>query len=134
LLELTNERQERTLNIPRDKHLKLLHELNKDGILIQVNASHDNKVISSLLILNDVANKTLYAWQNGADPEYFSTGVAILVHDEVIKRYRTDYLLYDLCGANLQSVSRFKAAIGAELRLFFRLETSKSSFTFPRLR
>ncbi|MBN2830294.1 MAG: GNAT family N-acetyltransferase [Candidatus Cloacimonetes bacterium] len=134
LLEKTNERQERTFNISREKHLRLLKTLSDAGMMIQLNAFYNDSLISSLLILNDTENKALYAWQNGTNPEYLHSGVAIFLHYHAIMKYKESYLLYDLCGANHPGISRFKAAIGAELKLFFRLEYRKSGISILKLR
>jgi hypothetical protein len=134
LLNQTNERQNRIFNIPDAKHRELLQKLRDSGHLIQLNAYLNSELVSALLILNDPDKQVLYAWQNGTNPLFLNSGVSLLMHYEVIKQYKNTHTVYDLCGGNHSSISRFKTAMGADLKLFFRLEYKKSRIPIPKLR
>ncbi len=134
LLKQTNQRQGRAFPIADDAHLKLLMRLHMDGLLLQRNACVNDETVSSLLILNDKQHKVLYAWENGTNKDYLNSGVTLLLHYDTVMKYRKEYSKYDLCGGNHPSISRFKAAMGAELDGFFRLEYGTKRIRLPKFR
>ncbi len=134
LLKQTNERQEREFSVEDSKHLNLLMELQMKGLLLQRNAVINNEIVSSLLILDDRKRQVLYAWENGTHKDYLNSGVSLLLHYDTVIKYRNSYKEYDLCGGNHTSIARFKAAMGAELNCFFRIEYKLGRLRIPKLR
>jgi hypothetical protein len=122
LMKLTNQRQKRVFALSEERHVKMLEELFSHSFIRQFNAMIDNKVIATFLILPDKLTDTVYAWQHYTDPEYFNTGVSPFFFDSLFQRLKNDFSIFDFCGANHPAISRYKAAFGANLEVFFRIQ------------
>jgi hypothetical protein len=122
LMKLTNQRQKRDLAISEERHVKLLEELFSIKDLRQFNAMIGETVIATFLILQDHVMDTVYAWQHYTDPAYFNTGVSPFFMDSLFNLLKNEFTTFDFCGANHPAISRYKAAFGANLELFFRIQ------------
>jgi hypothetical protein len=122
LMKLTNQRQNRLLALTEERHVKLLEDLFSSGDLRQFNAMIENKIIATFLILTDKISDTVYAWQHYTDPEYFNTGVSPFFFHSLFQLLKNDFSSFDFCGANHPAISRYKAAFGANLEIFFRIQ------------
>ncbi len=122
LMKMTNQRQGRELALSEEQHIKLLQDLFNIQAVRQFNALIDNKIIAVFLVLQDHGLDTVYAWQHYTDPAYFNTGVSPFFFNTLFNLLKDDFSTFDLCGANHPAISRYKAALGANLQVFFRIQ------------
>jgi len=121
IFRLTMERQEHTLNLSRDKHIALWKSLNDTGILLPVIAYQNEQAVAFNLNILDPIQRTIYGWQSGSTDIGRKNGAQVFTYDWIYQQFATDYDYYDFCGGNIKSVARFKASLGAELQLFYRI-------------
>jgi hypothetical protein len=121
LATYTNDKQERLLSLNETDHLVLLDKLYASGLLRQFNAILDNKVIATFLIIPGVSEGIAYAWQHYTDPEYLHTGVSPFFMATLFTMLKEEFNTLDYCGGNHPAISRYKAAFGANLQVFFRV-------------
>jgi hypothetical protein len=114
------ERKGHPFNINRNKLAGLLPALWQNGILKQYNVRDNGRIVSSVVVLADKGD-TCYAWLAGADPEAMKDGASVFMYRELFSALRKDFRYLDLCGANSKGPSRLKAALGAELKVFFQV-------------
>jgi hypothetical protein len=106
--------------IKREALAGMIQILGKHDLLLQCNVRDGHKIVSSILILKD-KGKICYAWLTGSEQEAMKSGASIFLFRELFGRLRKEYSYLDLCGGNSQGPSRLKAALGAELKLFFQI-------------
>lgn len=107
--------------IKRESLHKLLQKLNEQGIVEQHNIIREDKIVSSCLVLTGCAG-TAYGWLMASEPEDMKQGAVLLLFWNMFNELSQRFTAFDLCGANSKGPSRFKAALGAELKLFFQIE------------
>jgi hypothetical protein len=123
LLELVYgmyERKRHPFRIRREALAVLIHKLHVAGLIAQYNIREGAGIVSSILILKD-RGETCYAWLTGSETETMKNGASVLLFRELFRALQTEYRYLDLCGGNSYGPSRLKAALGAELKLFFQL-------------
>ena len=123
LVEGTKKRQDWNFNIP-DKTLKdYISQLLKLGFVKQFSITNQKgKIVSTMFCLMDKVNKVAYAWLASTDVQELSKGVSTLLFHSISEYLQTDYDVFDLCGANTDTIARFKASLGAELKVFYRIK------------
>ncbi|HNX00977.1 MAG TPA: GNAT family N-acetyltransferase [Candidatus Cloacimonadota bacterium] len=122
LMRMTVHRQKIMFAISEDSHVQLLEELFNHGFVRQFNAYINDKIVATFLILMDKSLDTVYAWQHYTDPSHFSSGVSPFFMDRLFHLLKDEFSIFDYCGANHPAISRYKAAMGADLHLFFRIQ------------
>jgi len=113
-------RKKHPFSVDRNGMLLLLHSLNNAGMIEQYTINKNGIVVSSMLNLLD-KGKTVYGWQAASEQEDMKNGVSLLMFWNMFKTLSERFEVYDLCGANVKGPSRLKAAMGAELKLFFQV-------------
>lgn len=116
-------RKKHPFPIERDGLLKLLIDLYKAGFIEQYTISLRDTIVSSQLNIID-KGETVFGWQAATEPEALKNGVSILMFWNLFRCLSERYIIYDWCGANVKGPSRLKAAMGADLKLFFQIRKS----------
>ncbi len=106
--------------IPREGLGHLLEKLHIAGLIEQYNVVDKGSIVSSIQIIKD-NSKTAYAWLSGTAPEALKNGAGVFLLWKLFEVLRNRYEKLDLCGGNSKGPSRVKAALGADLQLFFQL-------------
>lgn len=99
----------------------LLENLYKENLLIQYNAKMDGLVKSSRIVVRSENEKKIYDFLSASDPDSLSSGINSLLVDKIIMDFKNKYNQYDLCGANIESIARFKSGFGGDLKQFFQI-------------
>lgn len=103
--------------------LVFLKELQPTGLLHQCNLHLDGRIVSSNIVFG-TGSGTAYAVIGASSENALKTGASSMQTVEMLAAFKDRYNRVDLCGANVPQVARFKAALGLQLRLFFRIEGS----------
>lgn len=104
----------------QDALLELLLKLHKAGLAEQYNVVKDDKIVSSIVILPG-KEKICYGWLTASDTQFMQKGASLYLYRELFKVLADRFDAFDMCGANSRGPSRLKAALGAELKLFFQI-------------
>ncbi len=122
LSEKTKERSKWNFNFNEDKLSGLLYELIEKKLAVQYNfCSSENKLLASMICLMDKNNKIVYAWLSTSSPDEMSNGITPFMFHSIIDYIKKDYDYFDLCGANTETIARFKASFGTILKPFYRI-------------
>jgi hypothetical protein len=113
-------RKQHPFLVNRESLLKVINDLYKAGMIEQYNISKQDVIVSSMLNMLDQGN-TVYAWQTATVAEDMKNGASLLLYWNIFNELADKFEFYDLCGANVNGPSRVKAAMGAELKLFFQI-------------
>jgi len=75
-----------------------------------------------MFCIMDKDNKIFYGWITSTLTSELTYGVSTLLIHSICEHLKKDYDIFDLCGANTDSIARFKASLGAELKVFYRIQ------------
>jgi len=92
-----------------------------DVEITQYNAKMDGLVKSSRIVVRSENEKKIYDFLSASDPDSLSSGINSLLVDKIIMDFKNKYNQYDLCGANIESIARFKSGFGGDLKQFFQI-------------
>lgn len=120
MLSSLYERKQHPFPIGRIAHLELLDRLHAHNLIKQYNVRDETRVIGSILVIPD-KNGRIYGWQSATQTQAQKSGASIFLYSQLFNLLKSDYRIMDLCGANAQGPSRLKAALGAELKVFFQI-------------
>lgn len=114
-------RQEWKINLDKN-FVEFASSLIAEGVVKQFNIKNSSSaLVASMFCYIDRDNKRVYAWLSGSRVSELSNGVSLYMFTEVINYLKDDYDVLDLCGANNETISRFKASLGAELKVFYKI-------------
>lgn len=110
-----------------DYNNKILYEYIKElielGLVQQFSITNqEGIVVSTMFCLMDKINKISYAWFTSTDVNELSNGVSTLLFHSISIYLQNEYDIFDLCGANTETIARFKASMGAQLKVFYRIK------------
>lgn len=114
-------RKEHPFSIDRTALLILIKKLHKECLIEQYTITKQDRIVSSMINILDKQN-SVYGWQVASEPEDMKNGVSVLMFWNVFQSLSEKFNTYDWCGANIKETSRLKAAMGAELKLFFQIK------------
>ncbi len=100
-----------------------LQELDKAGLSKQFNVLRGSKIVSSNILLQAKDQTPAYSILRASVKEEMDRGVSLWHNKMLIEAMSSRCTELDFCGANTPDVARFKAAMGLQLRLFFRIST-----------
>lgn len=115
-----NTRKSHPFPFGRASLLGLLGDLHAAGLIEQHNVKLEDRTVSSILIIEGKGD-TCYGWMTAAEPDDMRKGAAVLQFWELFQTLSGRYAFLDLCGANSKGPSRLKAALAADLKLFFQI-------------
>ncbi|MHB1097273.1 MAG: GNAT family N-acetyltransferase [Gemmatimonadaceae bacterium] len=121
--ESTIGRQGVRLGVSRREAIVLATRLYGAGLAFMVTANDaEGKPLASRILLGVRGTSTLFDWLAGSDAERLSLGASPWLMTRVAAlAARRGYRYWDLCGAQIESIARFKSEIGGELTHGFRL-------------
>lgn len=123
LVKGTKERQEWNFNFNDEVLKSYLEDLVNLSFVEQFNiVNQEDKIVSTMFCLMDKINKISYAWLATTDVKELSNGVATQLLHSIAEHLKIDYNVFDLCGANTDSIARFKASLGTQLKVFYRIK------------
>lgn len=123
LAKATKIRQQWDFKINDEKLANFITDLVKLGFVKQFNiCTPERSVVSTMFCLLDQTNRTAYGWLTTTAIEEFSNGVSTLLFHSICEQLKEEYDIFDLCGANTDSIARFKASMGAELQVFYNIQ------------
>jgi hypothetical protein len=124
-LQLTSHTKQRSnwnFSIKNDQLSNFINSLIKAGIAEQFCVfRNNNELVASVILLQDKNHKISYAWLATTLPEEMKNGVTPFLYDRLFNYLKDDYELLDLCGANTESIARFKTSLGTKLETFFKV-------------
>jgi len=113
-------RKSHPFNVDKASLLAMINKLYKHNIIEQYNICRQGQIVSSMMIIHD-NNSQAYAWITASEPQDMKTGASLMLYWKLFDELSKMYTAFDLCGANVKGPSRLKAAMGAELKLFFQI-------------
>lgn len=123
LVKATRERQKWNFRIKDEKLASYIADLLELGLIKQFNiCSPEGIIVSTMFCQLDKPNKTAYAWLTTTDINELSNGVSTLLFHSINEYFKQEYDFFDLCGANTETIARFKASLGAELKVFYNIQ------------
>lgn len=123
LVQGTKERQEWNFDYKDEVLRKYLNELLELGFVKQFSIKNqEGRIVSTMFCQMDKINKVSYAWFTSTDVNELSNGVSTLLFHSISEYLKTEYVTFDLCGANTETIARFKASLGAQLKVFYRIK------------
>lgn len=90
------------------------------NLLKQYNVLRGDEVISANIIYSD-NGPAVYTVFMASEPEGLKLGAATFHSIGLLNQLPPSCHIFDYCGANVQDVARFKAALGLQLQVFFNL-------------
>lgn len=121
--ESTIGRQGVRLGVSRREGSLLATKLHDAGLAFMFTATDaDGQPLSSRVLLGLKGTSTIFDWLAGSDAERLSFGASPWLMTKVAAlAARQGYRYWDLCGAQIESVAKFKSELGGELTHGFRL-------------
>jgi len=123
LIEGTVHRQEWNFNYDKKVLRDYINELLRLNFVEQFSiVNQQNEIVSTMFCIMNKANKIFYGWLTSTATNELANGVSTLLFHSICEYLRNDYKIFDLCGANTETIARFKASLGAELKVFYRIK------------
>jgi len=123
LIEDTKQRQDWDFKFNKETLSNYLKELLELGLIEQFSIfNNKNEIISTMFCIMDKPNRIFYGWLTSTATNELSNGVSTLLIHSICEHLKKDYEIFDLCGANTETIARFKASLGAELKVFYRIK------------
>lgn len=96
------------------------------GQLKLVFAEHEGKQIGGAIFL--CFADRIYYWQGASYPEYYQYAPNNLIQWHIITwALKNGFVKYDMLGANIPSIAKFKSSFGGDLINYFYIQKSHSS-------
>lgn len=126
VLEMTLQRQSVSLGLKREQFLKLSSAMHERGQAWMIRAVDRGRTISARIQLCIQGSATAYDWVAGSSPEGLALGANIANVLRVIDECRErNYSLWNMCGANFETVAKFKSQFGGDLVHGFALQSPR---------
>lgn len=106
-----------------DIYFKLLKNIYNHDYIKNYSVYYDEKLISYRTVLIDKNKSYAYDWFAASNPFAMSNGVNSFLLDHIISDLNNSNIqYYDLCGANVPSVAKYKNDFGGELKVYFYIK------------
>lgn len=115
-------RKDHSIGFNAQKLRAFVQRLTDSGLIRQFCVMRDERIVSTNIVISD-APRCAYTILRASDPEELKHGVSTWHSVQLIEALSGQYQCLDFCGANTPTVARFKAALGMELKLFFRIHS-----------
>ncbi len=123
LVKDTKDRQDWKVKIDENVFPNFLKKLIDLEYVKQFSLIKENgEVASTMFCLLDNNNKIAYAWLQSTAIEDLANGASTLLIHTISQHLKDKYQTFDLCGANTNTIARFKASMGAQLKVFYRIK------------
>jgi hypothetical protein len=126
--EITINRQAFDIGMSKASFIELADALHDGGMAFMATAvSNQGDIAASRIQLYYPGKDVICDWVAGSDPGYMSAGVNPWLMARIADQAReADFKLWDLCGADFESISRFKSEFGGRLTLYFQVRAPLS--------
>lgn len=115
-------RQDWNFKFDDKKLISLCNSFEKKGLLKQLNIlDNSGNIVAVMLYLTFEKDETAYAWLCATSSKEMTFGATLYMYMTLIEVLKGKFKVLDLCGANTDTIARFKASIGAELEVFYYL-------------
>ena len=124
----TQERQGFGIRLDRGTFERLAQGLHDAGMAWMVTvATNSGEPAASQIVLAVPGTPGAFMWVAGARTDLLASGVSTHVMNEIAAEAgRRGHRAWDLCGADLPGVARFKAELGGELVSYFQVDAPRS--------
>lgn len=124
LFQLTMERQSIDVALKQEEFYGLAEALRQAGLAWMVTAISPQGVAASSRIELALPKSTrVYDWAAGNDPAFFTSGVSSWLMTKAAERIKElGFKQWDLCGADNESVAKFKSELGGRLTPYFMVD------------
>lgn len=92
---------------------------------LHIAVESEGRLISGRIVVFD--GRKASGWLSGTDPAYLNTGVSSLLQWHTLQDLKSECDTFNMVGANLESIARFKSEFGGELVPYYLVETYRSS-------
>lgn len=111
-----------------DLYLKYFKTLKEEGLIRVFNAYDKDVFLTSIVAIVDKTAKTAYLPLIGTADGHYNAGLPSLLYDYALTELKdTGIERVDLCGANIQSIAKYKSKFLPDLVQFFEVSYSKKS-------
>jgi hypothetical protein len=122
LFHAMNKKKHRKPDFSYPAFATFLRSLHEHGIMKQYNLKSAGRIVSSNILLRDA--EIAYTVFRATDPDALKNGASGLHTMRLLgELYSQGITELDFCGGNVPEVARFKAALGLDLKLFFRIQS-----------
>jgi hypothetical protein len=125
-LKSTFKKRERPLFLNKNKFQKLYNNLKKHNCCKMYFAElDDGKPISGRIALF-TKHQVAHDWVAGSDPDYLNSGATPFLIFKILEDLsQNGYKYFDMDGANVPTIARFKSTFGGDLRHYFISEYNR---------
>lgn len=125
LYQQTQDRQRFSVGLDRGAFFELAEAMKACDQAWMITArSPRGEMATSRIELSLAGSTCLFDWVAGGDPAFLTSGVNpwLMTQTASLARQR-GYALWDLCGADVEPVARFKSEFGGQLVHYFQIES-----------
>jgi hypothetical protein len=126
--EATRRRQGFTTRLERSTLASAANDLHAAGEAWMVGIrAPDGRWVASQILVGGASSPTTGMWLAGSHDDALASGASsFLMVASAEEARRRGHRAWDLCGADLPGVARFKAELGADLRSYFQVSGPRS--------
>ncbi len=114
-------RKQKNLGVSYPAFRNWMDRLYKEDLIAQFNLMDEDRIVSSNLVLGGKNDSRGYSIMRSTRPQDLKRGASALHSLLLVEMLKSRFQELDFCGANYPEVARFKAALGFELELFFKI-------------
>lgn len=115
-----DKRKGHTMGVSYPLLRRYFDSLNGGGLLRQYNSFFEGKAVSSSISLTN-GKEIIYTLYWATELKFMNQGAAAFHCQKSFEELPDGIHTMDMCGANIQDVARFKAALGMQLGIFFEI-------------
>ena len=115
------DRKEKSLGLSFKAFQTWMERLHRDGLLAQFNLMEQDRIVSTNIVLGGINDQRGYSIMRSTLPSSFKSGASTLHSLMLVEMLKDRFACLDFCGANYPDVARFKAALGLDLEMFFKI-------------
>ncbi|MCB5249603.1 MAG: GNAT family N-acetyltransferase [Candidatus Cloacimonadales bacterium] len=107
----------------------LMEKISTRDYIKNYSVYHNSKLVAFRMVLLDSLNSVAYDWFTASNKFAMDNGINSYLLDYIIKDLEgMGIKKYDLCGANVPTVAKFKNDFGGELNIYFFIQKKIANF------
>ena len=114
-------RKKREMRQIAPNYIDYLNYLYQAGYCEMFIAYKNDEPLGYLIIIKDNLKKYIYAFYAASDTKIKKNGSSLLCYDYVLNHFKNQFDVFDFCGANIETISYFKAQFNPDLITYYRL-------------
>ncbi|MBK9638577.1 MAG: hypothetical protein IPO63_12470 [Bacteroidetes bacterium] len=128
LFGMTMERQKIEVSYKKSEMLKFLNDLKDSGIAWMCSTFDSNGNAHACWVQLQSRDSVVYNWNSATNLSFENSGGTSLLVDQLLNKLIAEkVLVWDLCGADNQSVVGFKSKLGGVLKSYFKAAFNRYS-------